>query len=229
MPHSLHPLAAMAHPDGGWGYVADQPSHLEPTCLALLALRPEADRFSAAVTSGRSFLRSCRRPDGSYRLARGRDAAVWGTALALFTEAAYRTGDVPGTDEAATAAVLLGISGQVVKADPEVADMCDIDVTLAGWPWGEGTFSWVEPTSWACLALHRLGQGEHPRVREGERLLLDRAVRRGRRQLWQSHDPRPNDRTDPRTDRAHVVSLAWLSKRAAGSGCRSVPVRAARH
>ena len=57
--------------------------------------------------------------------------------------------------------------------------MCDIDVTLTGWPWGEGTFSWVEPTSWACLALHRLGQGDHPRVQEGERLLLDRAFDQG--------------------------------------------------
>ncbi|HEY1377972.1 MAG TPA: DUF362 domain-containing protein [Gemmataceae bacterium] len=179
MPHPLDPLAALAHADGGWGYVAGQPAHLEPTCLALLALKPEADRFAAAVAGGRCFLRACRRPDGSYRLARGRDAAVWGTALALFTEAAYRDGETPSGDETATAAVLLGVKGHVVQADPEVADMCDIDVSLAGWPWGEGTFSWVEPTSWACLALHRLRLGDHPRVREGERLLLDRAFEQG--------------------------------------------------
>src|SRR5262249_34182668 len=37
-------------------------------------------------------------------------------------------------------------------------------------------FSWVEPTSWAILVLRRLGQGEHPRVREGITLLLDRAL-----------------------------------------------------
>jgi uncharacterized protein (DUF362 family) len=74
-----------------------------------------------------------------------------------------------------TAATLLDIKGKAVDADPEVADMCDIDVSLTGWPWGEGTFSWVEPTAWACLALTRLGYGEHPRVREGEKLLLDRA------------------------------------------------------
>jgi uncharacterized protein (DUF362 family) len=179
MPYSLEPLAALAHADGGWGYVADQPAHLEPTCLALLALRPEADRFPTAIAAGRAFLRACRRPDGSYRLARGRDAAVWGTALALFTESVYRDGPTPSGDELATAGVLLAIQGRVVKDDPEVADMCDIDVSLAGWPWGENTFSWVEPTSWACLALHRLGQGGHPRVKEGERLLLDRAFDQG--------------------------------------------------
>src|SRR5207237_4238482 len=102
--HPLDDLAALAHPDGGWGYVADQPAHLEPTCLALLALRPEAERFAAAVAAGRAFLRACRRPDGSYRLARGRYAAVWGTALALFTESVYREGGSPSADEVATAA-----------------------------------------------------------------------------------------------------------------------------
>jgi uncharacterized protein (DUF362 family) len=179
MSHPLDALSALAHPAGGWGYVVDQPAHLEPTCLALLALRPERERFAEVIAGGRAFLRSCRRPDGSYRLARGRDAAVWGTALALFAEAAYRDVESPSADETATAAVLLGIKGRVVTDDPEVADMCDIDTSLAGWPWGEGTFSWVEPTSWACLALHRLGQGKHPRVKEGERLLLDRAFDHG--------------------------------------------------
>jgi uncharacterized protein (DUF362 family) len=179
MSQLLETLASLAHPAGGWGYVADQPAHLEPTCLALLALRPQADRFAAEVAGGREFLRSCRRPDGSYRLARGRDAAVWGTALALFTESVYRDGEGPSAEEAATAGTLLGIKGRVVPADPEVADMCDIDVSLTGWPWGEATFSWVEPTSWACLALHRLGHGNHPRVLEGERLLLDRAFDQG--------------------------------------------------
>src|SRR5438270_11649095 len=160
MNDSLQRLAAIAHSEGGWGYVADQPAHLEPTCLALLALRSEAERFAAAVKGGREFLRSCRRPDGSYRLARGRDAAVWGTALALFTEAAYGDVDELSPVETATAETLLGIRGKAVDADPEVADMCDIDVSLTGWPWGEGTFSWVEPTAVACLVLTRLGYGD---------------------------------------------------------------------
>ena len=45
MAYPLDSLASLARPDGGWGYVADQPAHLEPTCLALLALRPEAEQF----------------------------------------------------------------------------------------------------------------------------------------------------------------------------------------
>jgi uncharacterized protein (DUF362 family) len=57
--------------------------------------------------------------------------------------------------------------------------MMDIDVRLVGWPWAEDTFSWVEPTAWACLALRKAGRGDHPRVQEGLRLLLDRAFDTG--------------------------------------------------
>ena len=42
--------------------------------------------------------------------------------------------------------------------------MFDIDPERVGWPWAEGTFSWVEPTAWAVLALRAAGHGEHPRV-----------------------------------------------------------------
>ena len=46
MEDALQHLVHLAHADGGWGYVGGQPAHLEPTCLALLALRPLGDRFA---------------------------------------------------------------------------------------------------------------------------------------------------------------------------------------
>lgn len=167
-------LAALALPEGGWGYTPGQPAHLEPTCLALLALAPERERFAGPVASGFRFLESNHRPDGSYRLARGRDAAAWPTALVLFAKAAYGQPDL-----GPVAARLLELRGSVLKADPEVADMMDINTQLVGWPWAEGNFSWVEPTAWACLALHRAGFGGHERVMQGEQLLLDRAFDSG--------------------------------------------------
>src|SRR5262249_35372065 len=66
--------------------------------------------------------------------------------------------------------------GSEGRGDEEVAD---IDVNLMGWPWAACTSSWVEPTAWACLALRRVGQGDHPRVREGLDLLLDRTLDEG--------------------------------------------------
>ena len=166
----LDALAALALPEGGWGYVPHQPAHLEPTCLAMLALSADAGRFGPQLAAAERFLQSNAVADGSYRLARGRAEAVWPTAQVLFTFAALGR---PGLER--SAGRLLTHRGRVLAADPEVADMIDIDVRLVGWPWAEGNFSWVEPTAWAVLALRRAGRGAEPAVAEGMRLLLDRA------------------------------------------------------
>lgn len=55
-------------------------------------------------------------------------------------------------------------------------DIFGHDRTLQGWPWVEGTHSWVEPTAYAVLALRTCGQTNHPRVREAVRLLGDRVL-----------------------------------------------------
>jgi len=148
---------------------------LEPTCLALLALSDEHDRFASVIEKGRRALSSFRRPDGSYRLDRGREEAIWPTALALFVESAL--GAEPRSLEV-TVASLLSFQGRGAD-DPKAAAMHDIDHQLIGWPWALGNFSWVEPTAWACLALERAGHADHPRVREGRRLLLDRIAESG--------------------------------------------------
>jgi hypothetical protein len=55
----------------------------------------------------------------------------------------------------------------------------DLDPDLTGWPWTEGTFSWVEPTAYALLALKRLRPGlpgalAEDRIEQGERMIIDR-------------------------------------------------------
>ena len=168
-------LRTAANPDGGWGYAPGRPSQLEPTCLALLALSGGCPS-DAVVADALRQLDEHRNTDGSYRLTRGRPEAAWPTALVYFTRQVlgHTLEDlVPVRDR------LLTLRGRVLKADPEVSDMTDIDTGLLGWPWAEDTFSWVEPTSWAVLALRKAGQGGHRRVREGLRLLLDRAFDTG--------------------------------------------------
>src|SRR5207253_6529581 len=113
--------------------------------------------------------------DGTYRLERGRHEAVWPTALVLYTLAELGTG---AGDLAPVAQALLGLRGRPSDTRGE-EDVNDIDGKLIGWPWAEGNFSWVEPTAWACLALRRVGQASHPRVAEGETLLLDRVLEGG--------------------------------------------------
>ena len=168
----LERLAQLALPDGGWGYQPDQAMHLEPTCLALLALSLEVDRYQAALESGQLALAQCATGDGAYRLVRGRDEALWPTALVLFVQAAL---DYPAEDITRTAGRLLQTRGRA-PTDVASPDMIDIDFKLIGWPWADNNFSWAEPTAWACLALRRAGHGDHPRVAEGLKLLLNRAL-----------------------------------------------------
>jgi uncharacterized protein (DUF362 family) len=173
-PH-LDTLAGLAHPNGGWGYSPDQATNLEPTCLAVLALALEADRFAAHIERGQDFIRKSLSTDGNYRLPGGRDEAVWPTALVLFVQGVLGH---PGPERRRTAERLLSLRARVPD-NPEAGELHDIDLKLTGWPWAENNFSWVEPTAWACLALRHFGQSKHPRVQEGVAMLLDRAMDEG--------------------------------------------------
>lgn len=189
----LETLTAQAHPTGGWGYVAGAEIQIEPTCLALLALKLQAHRFRAELEKGRAALARCAGSDGSYRVARARPEAVWPTAQVLFTQLCL---DYPPHEVEKTAKHVLAFRGRIPE-DPKAAELHDIDFQLLGWAWAENNFSWVEPTAWACLALRRAGYGNHPRVQQGLKLILDRAqdqggVNYGNRQIFDKvTDPIP--------------------------------------
>jgi uncharacterized protein (DUF362 family) len=168
-------LATSAHSEGGWGYSVGQPCHLEPTCLALLALSLERQRYQEPIARGWQALGANAVGDGGYRLARGREEAVWPTALVLFVQTALGR---PQDEIERTASRLLSLRGRM-PTDADCAEFVDIDYRIPGWPWADGNFSWVEPTSWACLALQSANYGGNERVTEGIRLLLDRMADEG--------------------------------------------------
>jgi uncharacterized protein (DUF362 family) len=170
-------LAALANPDGGWGYHAGKASHPEPTCLALLALSTEKEAFAQQIANGLASLERNHQSDGGYRLTDGRPEAGWPTAISLFTKLGL--GASPESLKP-TINRVLSVESRVMKKDPETSDMeSDIDLSLLGWPWAAANFGWVEPTSWACLALRAAGFENHPRVQQGLKLLLDRAFDTG--------------------------------------------------
>ncbi len=100
-----------------------------------------------------SWLESRIGSDGGLRY-EGDEDIHWCTSLAVFTLARLHP-DSPKLG--ACTRCLLAMRGSTDKA--------------VGWAWTDRTFSWVEPTSYAILALKAAGQGRQARVTEAERML----------------------------------------------------------
>lgn len=164
-------LDAARGEDGGWPYHAGRASATEPTALALLALAGtlDAGRFAA----GADWLAARQRPDGFFAASPEHQEPSWLTPLAgMAMDLAGRSTAVQGAADALLAEPTF-IFSQFGSG------MYGFDTTLHGWPWTFGGFSFLEPTALAVLFLKRQGYGQHARVREGVRLIRDRAIAGG--------------------------------------------------
>jgi hypothetical protein len=182
--------------EGGFGYLREQASATEPTTLALMALScfgEGAARESAH--RARRWLAANQLPSGGWPTRPPDTEESWVGALALLALA----GDKESYDARQRGLHwLVSASGRPVKIDSTVFA---IDGKLRGWPWAPDNFSWVEPTSYALMALKMLseeaGPGARSRVTEGEALLFDRVVDKGgwnygnRRVYGKSYEPYP--------------------------------------
>lgn len=164
-------------PCGGWGY--SRQWAMEPTCLALLALRL---RSAADRAKGRRFLEDCQRADGSWPAFEGDDEGSWATALAVIT--LIRIGgnwrsvqrgcqwllQTRGQESHWLSKWRYRLFDNKVRFDPD----------KVGWPWTVGAASWVVPTAYSLIALRLVfgccwtGSAKQ-RVDLGTAMLLDRA------------------------------------------------------
>ncbi len=170
-------LLANVATGGGWGYRSSGSAYAEPTALALLAL-------SAGHAGGGECVAACdwlariQRTDGSVPVSGEIPSPGWATALSVLAwrRTSENSSDThqPNIDRAVR--WLLAQEGRPLPSNPTVFGH---DTTLLGWPWVEGTHTWAEPTAYAVLALRTLGFADHARVREGIRVLLDRALPSG--------------------------------------------------
>ena len=146
--------------DGGWSYTPGQASMPEPSCYGNLAIcqnEPNLQWLNKQIF----------RPKG------GEADPQWALSLALITLSQLK--QQPALQKSLVDTLLRA----EVKQTPSDNKKVDIDGSLRGWSWVEGTFSWVEPTSYALLALKGAGVLAHPRVQEAERLLMDRTCTDG--------------------------------------------------
>lgn len=151
------------------GYHVGAIEGAEPTAYAAMALA-RADRMKAAIKAA-DFLAKLQLPDGSVPVQPRTTWPGWPTSLAIL---AWRAVDAKKhfTHIFNGEQWLLSVIGKPVPVSDEVGH----DVTLIAWPWAEDTHSWLEPTTFAVLALRALGESEHPRTIEGIKVMLDRLL-----------------------------------------------------
>jgi hypothetical protein len=166
-----------------WGYRRDQPPDVEPTALAGLGLLAFGDRALdsraadlAATRAAAAWMAAIQRTDGSLPVSQSLPTPGWSTPYAMLLWSG-----LAGFETARQRARnwLLGVKGRPIPRTKETIKVIGHDSTMIGWPWVEGTHSWLEPTAWAILALCREGLADHPRVRQGIGLILDRAIPQG--------------------------------------------------
>lgn len=155
-------LVAARTPGEGWSYRQGEPSRVEPTAYALLALAAAGE---AAPREAVAWLVGAQNADGSWGGPEAADAP-WVSGPALFAL---------GTLHAAPEARGRGMSWllEARSESPPPAAGIGTDTRLIGWPWTRGSFGWVEPTAHALIALRAAGI-QHARIGEAIRFLFDR-------------------------------------------------------
>jgi hypothetical protein len=169
----LQMISGRAVPGGGFSEHKSSTYRVDSTAWAILALKAY-DTDSDIKQSAKSKLASMQFDDGRICLSQGQPEVIWPTALAILAfkgAAAYRN----RLDKAIQ--FLLQTKGTYFKKDGN--PIFALDSSLIGWPWIEDTFSWVEPTGLAVMALSACGYSKHGRVHEAIRLLMDRQLPSG--------------------------------------------------
>ncbi|MCE5267667.1 MAG: hypothetical protein LLG00_07260 [Planctomycetaceae bacterium] len=214
------------------GYRRKAQPAVEPTSLAALALLA-AERGDQAA-SALDWLSDRQAANGSLGINADTPRPCWPTGWALL---AWNNGVKtlapanPRWSDAAHRATdwMLSVSGQPVHTSSDMEGQRRIfghDTTLQGWPWVEGTHSWVEPTAINLLALRSAGKAAHPRCREAVRLLLDRQLPDGGWNFGNTtvldHVLRPNTQStgvalaaladQPDIERKAQRSIDWLAR-----------------
>lgn len=166
-------LESRALPEGGFPARGGEPFRSDATAWAILALNQLASGH-LLLGLARDRLTTAQDPDGRVSISREHEEAFWPTALSILAWHASRAHE-PHCNRGVQ--FLLKTTGQHRSKNPD--EPVGHDPSIPGWPWIDGTHSWIEPTALSILALRVVGHGQHDRVREGIRMTIDRQLPHG--------------------------------------------------
>jgi hypothetical protein len=177
--------------DGGFGDRPGASTRGDTTAWAILVLQASG-KHTAVLARARAKLAEEQQTDGRVCVSKTHPESHWPTALALL---AWHGSSEHLQAKDRAVRFLLETTGVHYRRDPD--DPVAHDTLIRGWPWVDGTHSWVEPTAIAVWALRRVGHGTHSRVRDAIGLLMNRQLPHGgwnygnTRVFGQTLDPTP--------------------------------------
>lgn len=178
-----HELLHLRLPGPGWGNRLGGSGYVEPTALAALALVASegagdtadgAAQAKRAIAEAVDWLTRLQQSDGGLGISPDLPNPRWTTPWAILLWSTTERGR-----DARDQAVKWLLNQRGTTWEPTADSPYGHNTRITGWPWVDGTHSWLEPTALAVLALRRAGLGDHVRTRDGQRLIRDRAIRSG--------------------------------------------------
>ena len=166
-------LEMRALPEGGFPSRSGEPFRCDATAWAILALSRLAPGHSL-LRLARDRLTTAQDLDGRVSISKEHEEAFWPTALSVLAWNGSQTHE-PHCRRGVL--FLLNTMGHHWSKKPDAPT--GHDPSIPGWPWIGGTHSWIEPTALGVIALQAEGYGQHDRVREAIRMMLDRQLPHG--------------------------------------------------
>src|SRR6266478_4123470 len=163
--YCLSVVISSQNSDGGWGYHPGSKSGIEATAWVLLILGSTGENTSEleqAGSRGFDWLRSGQLPDGSWPAFIGQSEGCWVTSLACMALLHHNE-----SSELAAKGIRWLLNTWPAEGGWwwllrhrlfSGASVVRQDSSLRGWSWTPGTASWVEPTSYALILLHRIAE-----------------------------------------------------------------------
>jgi len=175
--------------DGGWGALRGKHSNTESTSLAVTALSALPDNTAVDKRKrGIDWLVRQQNNDHSWPLNETAKEGSWTTALAIIA-LSYNAAN---SERALGAARWLleqegskpGILAEIILWATGQSNVNKLNKDLVGWSWVPNSFSWVEPTSYALIAVKKLrarlaGTNVDERIRQGDAMIYDRMCNGG--------------------------------------------------